>query len=353
MFESMVHYSTNALTLLRPLPEREGGQSGGLGGFIRISVLAWLLVTLVFVAAAMVIMSRTAGVRRQFVPVPGTSTIDAAQVINGVSEATVRNHLDAMSAWPTRMPGTAGHDGTARHIRGVFEELGLRIVEHPFEVTVPVTVYCELLDEQGRPIPGVALHPFWPNVVRTCTIPEPGVRGKAVLGEAGHLFEFSGRDPAATIPLLRLSVSEQWIGLADAGFAAVIFCVDESVRPRHYRTKELDFPGDFPRFVLVGDPRPLKGRSVRLRCRVDWRTLTVSNLIGVLAPPQEQVEHPVWQKAQEDLRQVFLEDVRRVIEVEVDGAQEQLITTDLARVRSGSVADSPQVRAYHTSRKRV
>ncbi len=448
------------------------------GGSVSGRALIWLLVAVVVAIVGAVIASRTAGVRRQVVPEPGTSTIDAAAVVGGVSEAEVRRHLDAFSQWPSRMPGTRGHDAAAKHIRSVYDDLDLDIVEHPIQVTSPVTIYCELLDEDGRPIPGVELYPFWPNLVRTCTIPEPGIQGRVTMsaGGQGYLYDYADRDAATTIPLLNVSVTEQWIGLADAGFPAVIFFADDTARPRHYRTKELDFPGNFPRFLMVGDPKTLEGKSVRLRCRVDWQTLTVSTVIGVLEPPRPQEheeaiiltahydsisaipdlapggeqasalasmlasakfaadnrdqlkrtmlfvaltahgqacqgvrrlgelwgqpgdeaatraqtdgridelmrqmdllegerallenaaywsiigeqsseqERLFWQDRSAELRDVFLDDIRRVIESQVDEAQEQMIDADLARKRSGSDAGSPLATLYEQSRQRV
>ena len=243
--------------------------------------------TVLFALVAAWLMSRTSGIKQRVVPQVSESAIGPDQIINALPASEVARHLQALAPWPTRMPGSPGHEAAARHIRQSFEQLGLKVLVHPIRVTVPVTRYCQLLDlDSGRELEDLKLYPMWPNLVRTCTIPEPGLTATAVMGAQGgaYLYEFGGYEPQRTIPVVPMSTGEQWIGLADAGFPAVIFFQDVATRPRHYRRKELGFPANFPRFYLVGDPKQLDGRSVRLRCRVDWQTVQVDQIFGVLEP---------------------------------------------------------------------
>ena len=257
--------------------------------------LAWLAVVAVVAAALAVVITRTAGVRRRAAPGEGTSAIGAEDVRRQIGPQQIDRHLAPLARFPTRIAGTEGHDAAVAHVRRTFERLRLAVLEQTVEVTVPVTRYCEVRDAGGAPIPDVALHPFWPNYVRTCTIAEPGVSATAVRADDGgaYLHGFAGHDPQVTIPLVRLTSSEAWIGLADAGFPAVIFYRDEHVRPGDFRTKELDFPAGFPRFLLDGDPQALHGRAIRVRCRVDWQAIRVPQIVGVLDPPSGPADEAV------------------------------------------------------------
>jgi hypothetical protein len=257
-----------------------------------LASLLWVVVAVVLVLVILVVVTRTAGVRPRSVPLAVTSTITAEQVVAAVGETQLSQHLDEFASYPSRMPGSAGIAATGQYIEETFTRLGMTVLQQPVALTVPVTEYCQLLDEAGNEIAGVQVHPFWPNMVRTCTIPEPGITAKVVMGAKGdaYFYHFSGNDPAKTIPLVRLSSPEQWIGLADAGFPAVIFYRDEAAKPQNYRTKELDFPANFPRFFLVGDPELIRNKIVRIRCKVTWQTVQVPHIVGFFEPAQPQPE---------------------------------------------------------------
>ena len=251
-----------------------------------IKILIGLLLSTAAILALVLLSSGTSGVRQRMPPVEATSALTAEKVVGGITSASLQRHLDAFSQYPTRMAGTPGSDHAARHIRETFDRAGLQVLEQSVPITVPVTRYCEILDAAGNPVPGVSLHPFWPNVARTCTIPEPGLSGTAVIPPRGSAFfyGFKGYDPGETIPVIRTSNAEQWIGLADAGFEAIVFFDDASVQTQDYFMKELDIPADIPRFYLQGDPEKLNGQSIRIRCRVDWQTCHVPQIVGVLEP---------------------------------------------------------------------
>ena len=251
-------------------------------------VCIWIAVVVGFALLAAILMTRTGGMRQRPAPTGITSSqFGPAEVVASVRPEQLAGHLDVLSRWPSRLPGTSGHQAAARYVQETFTELGLTVMRQPIEVTVPLTRYCQLLGPDDRPLEDLSLHPLWPNLVRTCTIPEPGIQGRAMQGQAGgaHLYEFDGLDPARTVPIVPISCTEEWIGLADAGFPAVIFYIDPGARPRHHRRKELDFPGNFPRFLLVGDPDALHGRQVRIRCRVDWQTVQADQIVAVAEPP--------------------------------------------------------------------
>ena len=275
----------------QPLQQDGPGEADGprAGAF---AALLWVAAAVVLVLAILVVVSRTAGVRQRSVPLAITSQITAEQVVAEVGQAELDRHLDVFARQQSRMPGSAGIAAAGTHIEATFKRLGMRVLKQPVTLTVPVTEYCQLLDEAGNEIPGVSVQPFWPNVVRTCTVPEPGIVARAVMGKKGdaYFYHFSGHDPAKTIPLVRLSSTEQWIGLADAGFPAVVFFRDEATKPQHYRMKELDFPANFPRFLLVGDPERIRDKVIRIRCKVNWQTVQVPHIVGVIAPAQPQPE---------------------------------------------------------------
>jgi hypothetical protein len=252
--------------------------------------LLWLIASLTAAMSLVLLSTGTSGVRTRLPTVAGTSAITAQKVVEGITRESLEHHINAFAPYPTRMAGTPGSDHAAQHIRTTFAGAGLKVLEHPIPLTVPVTRYCQVLDRDGAEIAGVKLHPFWPNVVRTCTIREPGLAGTAVMAPRGSAFVygFGGHDPASTIAMVRTSSAEQWIGLADAGFRAIVFFDDPSVQPTDYMLKELDIPANIPRFYLQGDPRALDGKSIRIRCKVDWQTVWTPQIVGVLETAESQ-----------------------------------------------------------------
>ena len=117
--------------------------------------LLWLMATVVLVLIIAMIVSQSAGVRPRSAPVAVTSSIKAEQVVAQIQQSDLDRHLNAMQPYPTRVPGSAGIEATAQHIRATFERLGMMVVEQPVALTVPVTRYCRIRDDAGREIQDV------------------------------------------------------------------------------------------------------------------------------------------------------------------------------------------------------
>ncbi len=189
-----------------------------------------------------------------------------------------------------RFTGSPGFYRTERLILDAFRQAGLDIQTQEFRAVVPVTETCELLDESGRPLPGVALYPFQPAGLSPIALPPGGISGELVLAENTDLFHLAGHDPKDAIVATWLDSAGGWTGLAAAGVPALLVMEDElAVRLRN----NPDVPGAwdslfcgyeiaFPRFLVRGSLAPYAGRRLQIRANVTWREKPARNLIGVL-----------------------------------------------------------------------
>jgi hypothetical protein len=206
-----------------------------------------------------------------------------------------------------RLCGSPGFYNTERLILETFRRAGLEILTQEFTVVVPVTEYCEMLDENGRPVPGVELFPFEPSAMFPTVLPPGGLTGKVVCTESaapppeGFTARVVNTESSAPLDLVgkRLEGSivinngmdVAWPALAALGVRAVIV-----------REDAMDLTGDpdvpyrwgnlvsyantpFPRFFARGPVEQCANRQITLRCKVTWQSKKVRNLIGILKSP--------------------------------------------------------------------
>jgi hypothetical protein len=192
--------------------------------------------------------------------------------------------------WQGRYTGSPGFYRTEALIVEAFRAAGLAVTTQEFQVTVPVTEYCELLDEAGRPLEGVTLYPFLPSALEPTILPPQGIRGKLVATESTDMKSLNGQAPSNTIVLTYLDAARDWSSLAGIGVPALIVREDELVR-RLRASPDLagawqDLTSlsevGFPRFLARGPIEQAAGKAVTIRCKVTWQTRTVRNVLGVL-----------------------------------------------------------------------
>lgn len=188
-----------------------------------------------------------------------------------------------------RLSGSPGFYRTEALIRQTFAEAGLEIHTQRLPVTVPVTEYCEILDEQGQPLPGVTLYPFTPCGLTPTALPTNGIQGELVYAEQAALRFLAGHRPEESIVLTYLGAGS-WQSLAAAGVKAVIVMEDElrqalidnPDKPMPWNKIVAGYEVAYPRFLARGPLADFAGRKVTLRCKVTWQEKTVRNLLGVL-----------------------------------------------------------------------
>ena len=215
--------------------------------------------------------------------------------------------IDAAGARPGergrgRYDGSPGFYRTEALILDVFREAGLVVTTQEFEVPVPVTEYCEILDDAGRPLEGVALYPFIPAGLQPTVVPKQGLLGKLVCTESMDLNALSGNSPSNSIVLTYLDdPAKNWPSLAAVGVQAVIVREDEVAKRLRYSSDDpgawanvvlRNYQGEvgFPRFLARGPIELWSNKTVSVRCKVTWQTRKVRNVIGILRGDQPRQE---------------------------------------------------------------
>ena len=190
-----------------------------------------------------------------------------------------------------RLPGTPGFEQTARLIERTFRQAGLEVLEQRFQVVVPVTEYCEILGEDGKPLPGVTLYPFEPSGLVPVATPPEGISGKLVVTESTSPLDLVGKPVEDSIVLNRSMGGVAWPALASMAVKAVI--VKESEAELEAQQGNLDAPLpwasmltpydiQFPRFYVRGPLEHFAGQELTVRCKVAWQSKEARNIIGVL-----------------------------------------------------------------------
>ena len=194
-----------------------------------------------------------------------------------------------------RMSGSPGFYRTEALISNAFASAGLRVIPQEFEVTVPATALCEILDRAGKPLPGITLHPFSPSGLLpiNCT-----VTGTLVTVEAATPRYLNGHAPAESIAVTAVDYGVSWMQLASLGIPAILVHEDDVANllrvdpdaPAPWAAYAANSEIPFPRFLVRGPIDQFAGQEVVIRCKVHWETRTVRNLIGVLGAAVKPTE---------------------------------------------------------------
>jgi len=190
-----------------------------------------------------------------------------------------------------RLPGTPGFEKTASLVEQTFRKAGLEVVEQRFQVVVPVTEYCEILGENGKPLPGVTLYPFEPSGLVPMVTPPDGVSGKLVVTESTNPLDLVGKPVENSIVLDRSMSGVAWPALASMAARAVIVKESDAEvlgqqgnldAPLPYASMITQYDVQYPRFYVRGPLEKFAGQELTVRCKVTWQSKPVKNIIGVL-----------------------------------------------------------------------
>ena len=196
-----------------------------------------------------------------------------------------------------RLPGSPGDKATARLIEDTFRQAGLQITEQTFPVTVPKTVYCELLDAHGKPLPDVKLYPFAPSGLLPNAQAANGLTGKLLVTKSTQPLDLVGKPLEGSI-VLNQGLSADWATLASLGVKAVIVQENAMEKPADpdaampWASACTPFDIPYPRFLARGPLEKYAKQPLTIRCKVVWATVQTTNLIGVLrGGKSEQADH--------------------------------------------------------------
>ncbi len=224
--------------------------------------------------------------RQAMLPNPYADEPDYEVVSAKITETTMREDLEKCLEFGPRFTGSEGFRKTEKYLSDRLAALGFRMIYQDHEVVVPETKFCRLLDEDGKPIPDIEIHPYYPNRLRTSTTPPEGITGTVVFkGDPDEEDKDEALDLAKdSIMLLR--VRERFQDYANFGAKAVLYFLDEDNDPKawFYRRKESHASVNVPLFFIKGEHRALIGKKVTVQCRVDWVSTKVKNIFAILDP---------------------------------------------------------------------
>ena len=214
------------------------------------------------------------------------------RMAQSITEPGVRADLAALCATPSRMIGGPGYEPAIKYIRNRFQKAGLQhvvVLRQPVAVPVTKDARLEVLSAEGAAAEELPIHPFWPNLVRTCTVPPAGLTGPLIDAAGGNLREFDGLDVQSAVVLLDANCDRRWLNAPLLGAAAVIFCGTQQLTREQAEQKSLITPVNVPRF-FVNDTVAARLRSlaaagnarVRIFCKVDFENQPAATVCGIL-----------------------------------------------------------------------
>ncbi|MBW3635390.1 MAG: M28 family peptidase, partial [Armatimonadetes bacterium] len=216
-----------------------------------------------------------------FVAAVSTATPCFAQ--NPDVAARLRADISALTAFPSRVPGTPGNAAAATLVENRFKQLGLTNVrsDQTF-VTAPVTQSASLT-LGGRQLP---ILPLYPNHVVASTTPPAGLSGPIVYAGQGRPSDFNGQLVEGSIVALDFNSGMAWITAADLGAKAIIFLEPQITGRGQAERKFTYLPVEMPRYYVRGAAadavRAASGQSATVKSHVIWKQVPVRNVLGYL-----------------------------------------------------------------------
>ena len=213
-----------------------------------------------------------------------------------VDSLRLRQHLEALTAYPSRVTGYPGAERAARYLEEEFLKLGLESVSSDtFALPIPVDRGGEirLLASGER----YRLFSLWPNHVRTPTLPAAGIEGHLIDVGTARLSELDGNRVDGSIALVDFACGANYLTASALGARAILFFGGESSITRTQAAdKFLPVPADIPRFWL----QPEAARALRaaaaaghprahLSARMDWQQVQARNIYGYLRGADDDI----------------------------------------------------------------
>jgi len=219
----------------------------------------------------------------------------------------VRRDAEALSAFPSRILGSPGHEEARDILVKRIEDIpGVRLVRQPFPVMVPTTKRAELVVEGGAFKGTHAIHPVWPDNVRLKSTPAEGLTGTVSYIGLGQYKTMSGVSLRGNIAAMEMSAYAEgtWLRAFNYGARAVLLLgsrddsayapgLEPIFKPRYY----------VPDGPLAEALRKGAVGKVTVRCDATWETKTAENLLALL-PGTDPTLEPIILAASYDAMSV-------------------------------------------------
>lgn len=222
-------------------------------------------------------------------PLMAAGAPPAASLVEAVQRDTAW-----LSGYPSRVPGTAGHDAAAAALLARLRELPhVQVLTQEYPVTVPAVTRCELVVTEGELRGTHRLFPVWPDLARLKATPERGISGELVYIGTGSYADLSPRRLRGQIAVLEMSHYGNWKRALAFGAAAVVLLGgpdDHALPPAQQAILA-------PRYYVPAGPlaealRNASAASGTIQCDAEWRQATACNIYAALAGPAVTAQAP-------------------------------------------------------------
>jgi len=274
----------------------------------RTPLPAWaaLLAGAAFIASAVALVGFFQNVHRPEAWVDedkaAATSIDPAVLAAALDPAKIRARQDEMLALGSRFLGQQGSRRAGEWMKAAFQRAGLEILEHDITTASPLTEYREILDPQGRPLPGVEVAPFMPNHFQPVVTGHEGLSGRLVLLTPEFLRSASSFRGIIGVVDARDGAHDpgfafDWVRYAKLGIEALIVTDSQGLEHAPWRKIAAErngmvssAPVNFVR--LAAPPAILKhlGQEVRLRVKsaiVPAQNTTYYGVLRAARPARE------------------------------------------------------------------
>ncbi len=211
-----------------------------------------------------------------------------AQLAKGAPPVTpvgqrLQKDINALTALPSRVPGTPGNAAAALYVQNRFKQIGLSQVRaDEYFVTTPVTKSATI------EIGGQALNilPVYPNQVVASTTPVKGISGPLVYVGKGRVSDYNGQKIKGSIAVLDFNSGMNWITAIDLGARAIVFLEPEISNRAEAERKFTFLPVEVPRYYATGATaaavRAAANQPATLKSLVVWEKMPTKNILGFL-----------------------------------------------------------------------
>jgi len=218
---------------------------------------------------------------------PAAAEVDYPALRQLAPAEQVQQTLGYFAGLGSRVAGYPGAAEAARYIEGQLRGLGLdKVAVQEYDVSIPMEKGGRLRLADGVEFP---LHGLWPNLVKTSTLPEGGLRGQLVDGGRGELRDLDGKTIEGNVVIFDFNSGDRWLNAAYLGAAAVLFVEPDSTVYLEGEKKFLSMPLNLPRFwISKAEGELLRQRlaqgpvEVQLDYRMDWERQPAWNILGVI-----------------------------------------------------------------------
>lgn len=213
-------------------------------------------------------------------------------------EARLQNRIEQLTTMDSRVTGYPGASAAARYLTEYLENLGLREVhKRRFHTPVPLDQGAALRFPAGPDSSACTLMHMWPNLVRTSTIPPPGIAGSLAFAGRGYPSELDGSQMRGAIAVFEYDCGRRWVRAFDLGAEAVVFLAPPDPGRSHRwesSQKYLTSPADLPRFyapaatsrtlrnMLSGSGPQAQPARAAISGSMVWRNAPAQTVVAVI-----------------------------------------------------------------------